>query len=80
MCVVTASISCAPHVLPALQHKGTNMVDLVNRQCSRPGCTRRAAYGLTGQAAMWCATHKVIHMRNTTSICALHECIFASRS
>lgn len=42
---------CARHKLPG-------MMDVRNRRCEEPGCTRQPSYGKEGQRRQFCFTHK----------------------
>lgn len=51
-------------------HKQEGQVDVCNRRCQFPGCSKRPCFGLPGQRPSFCGTHRDSEMVDVIS----HKC------
>lgn len=62
---------CARHKLPG-------MMDVRNRRCEEPGCTRQPSYGMEGQRRQFCFTHKRagdVDVKSTRCVSGVCACV-----
>ena len=56
-------------------HRLDSMLDVVNRHCEYPGCTKTPSYGYVGERAQFCSHHHLPDMEDVKNRrCEWHEC------